>query len=136
MTAGSSGLVSPGSLPCSVGTAWSPACRPSPGTQTWRPASCACWRARRTMPGGTKSLANQGWKDSGEGIMFANGRLPRPPIALVEVQGYLYAAYRGLARLLRLVDPGQEARPRELEARAARLRDNFNQDFWMAGPSF
>ena len=83
-----------------------------------------------------KGLANQGWKDSGEGIMFADGRLPRPPIALVEVQGYLYAAYRGLTRLLRTLAPGQEARPRGLEERAARLRERFNRDFWMPGPSF
>ncbi|MDZ5650769.1 glycogen debranching N-terminal domain-containing protein [Nitrospirillum sp. BR 11828] len=44
-------------------------------------------------------LANQGWKDSFDSIQHADGSLPEGPIALVEVQGYVYAAYRGLARL-------------------------------------
>ena len=40
-----------------------------------------------------RGLANQGWKDSWNAIRFADGRLARPPIALCEVQGYVYAAY-------------------------------------------
>ncbi|MBX6365794.1 MAG: amylo-alpha-1,6-glucosidase, partial [Gemmatimonadetes bacterium] len=36
-----------------------------------------------------KGLVNQGWKDSGDGVPFPDGRLPEPPIALVEVQGYV-----------------------------------------------
>jgi glycogen debranching enzyme len=39
-----------------------------------------------------KGLANQGWKDSGDGIVNADGSLAEPPIALVEVQGYVYEA--------------------------------------------
>ncbi len=39
-------------------------------------------------------LANQGWKDSWDGINFADGTIAEPPIALAEVQGYVYAAYR------------------------------------------
>ena len=38
-------------------------------------------------------LLNQGWKDSWDGINFADGRMAEPPIALCEVQGYVYAAY-------------------------------------------
>ena len=38
-------------------------------------------------------LANQGWKDSFDGINFAGGAMAEPPIALAEVQGYVYAAY-------------------------------------------
>ena len=83
-----------------------------------------------------KGLANQGWKDSGEGIMFQDGRLPKPPIALVEVQGYLYAAYRGLARLLRALDPAAAAAARDLEARAARLKERFDADFWLPAAGF
>src|SRR5690606_32134708 len=40
-----------------------------------------------------RGLVNQGWKDSWDGISFADGRLPRSPVALCEVQGYTYAAY-------------------------------------------
>jgi glycogen debranching enzyme/CRP-like cAMP-binding protein len=90
-----------------------------------------------------KGLANQGWKDSGEGILFSSGRLPKPPIALVEVQAYLFAAFRGMARLLRALDPPQAGRPGEhsarsldLELRALRLKERFNIDFWMPAESF
>jgi glycogen debranching enzyme len=83
-----------------------------------------------------KGLANQGWRDSGVGIMFRDGRLPKPPLALVEVQAYLYAAYRGMARMLRVLQPGEEVRPRELEERADRLRERFNRDFWMPDVGF
>ena len=44
-------------------------------------------------------LSNQGWKDSWDGITSADGSLPSGPIALVEVQGYAYAALRGGAEL-------------------------------------
>src|SRR5699024_7462067 len=46
-----------------------------------------------------RGLANQGWKDSHDSISRRNGRLAVGPIALAEVQGYVYAAYRGRARL-------------------------------------
>ncbi|MEO3845575.1 MULTISPECIES: hypothetical protein [unclassified Streptomyces] len=46
-------------------------------------------------------LANQGWKDSRDGIQYHDGRLAEPPIALCEVQGYAYEAARGGAALLR-----------------------------------
>ena len=51
-----------------------------------------------------RGLFNQGWKDSGDGITFADGRIAQPPIALCEVQGYVYAAY--LARALLAEDLG------------------------------
>ena len=53
---------------------------------------------RRRDPRG---LANQGWKDSWDGITRSDGTLPTAPLALVEVQGYAYAALRGAA------DPGR-----------------------------
>ena len=52
-----------------------------------------------------RGLANQGWKDSFDGVSFADGTLAEPPIALCEVQGYVYAAY--LARAPR--SPGTPA---------------------------
>ena len=46
-----------------------------------------------------RGLSNQGWKDSWDGITFADGALPIAPIALVEVQGYAYAALLAAADL-------------------------------------
>ena len=51
---------------------------------------------RRRDPRG---LANQGWKDSWDGVTFADGSLPEAPIALIEVQGYAYDALRGAAAM-------------------------------------
>ncbi len=76
-----------------------------------------------------KGLANQGWKDSGEGIVNRNGSLPQPPIALVEVQGYAYAAYLAGADLLETL--GRTGEAGNLRARAVSLRDRFEQQFWM-----
>ena len=73
-------------------------------------------------------LINQGWKDSGNGIVHADGSLPEPPIAPVEVQGYLYRAWRDTARLLRRL--GEDRRPQQLEDRAAALAERFDRDFW------
>jgi glycogen debranching enzyme len=73
-------------------------------------------------------LVNQGWKDAGNSIVHADGTLPDPPIALVEVQGYLYRAWRDTARLLRQL--GEDRRAGALEARAAELAERFDRDFW------
>jgi glycogen debranching enzyme len=82
--------------------------------------------ARRTPRG----LINQGWKDSHDSIAHADGRLAEPPIALCEVQGYLYAARRGLALLARR--RGQLAQADEWDNQAAELQVRFGRDFWMA----
>ena len=77
-----------------------------------------------------RGLANQGWKDSGDSIRRRNGDIADGPIALVEVQGYVYAARRGLARLAR--QRGDSALAERQEAAAEALRVNFEQAFWMA----
>ena len=60
-------------------------------------------RLRRVRaPVASSGLVNQGWKDSGDAIRFRDGTLAEAPIALVEVQGYVYAARLGIARLARL----------------------------------
>jgi len=41
--------------------------------------------------------ANQGWKDSGDSIIYPDGSLVEPPIALCEVQGYVYNAWQRAA---------------------------------------
>jgi len=76
-----------------------------------------------------RGLANQGWKDSWDAVRFADGRLARPPIALCEVQGYVYGAYLARAHFAdELLDPDTAARYR---AKAAQLKENFNRDFWI-----
>jgi glycogen debranching enzyme len=76
-----------------------------------------------------KGLANQGWKDSGDGIVNADGSLAVPPIALAEVQGYAYEAKTGLAGLF--LRAGDTARAAALESEAQQLRAQFNRDFWV-----
>jgi glycogen debranching enzyme len=79
-------------------------------------------------------LANQGWKDSGDSVMHADGRLATPPIALVEVQGYAYAAWAGAAALADLL--GEHADAARWRQRAAALRETFNRDFWLEHEGF
>jgi glycogen debranching enzyme len=76
-----------------------------------------------------KGLANQGWKDSGDGIVNADGSLAEPPIALVEVQGYVYEAKMEMAKLFRRC--GEVERAAELERSAQTLREQFDRDFWL-----
>jgi glycogen debranching enzyme len=76
-----------------------------------------------------RGLRNQGWKDSGDGIVFADGRPAEPPIALAEVQGYVYGAY--LARAFFAAEQGDSVLSAELRAKAAELKANFNRDFWL-----
>jgi glycogen debranching enzyme len=75
-------------------------------------------------------LTNQGWKDSGAAIMNADGSPATPPIALVEVQGYVYLAKTGLADLY--ARAGDAARAEQLRREAIDLRARFNRDFWLA----
>jgi glycogen debranching enzyme len=74
-------------------------------------------------------LSNQGWKDSGDAIVNADGTLAAPPIALVEVQAYVYRAKREIAALFR--HAGDDERAERLEREAIELRRRFNRDFWM-----
>jgi glycogen debranching enzyme len=76
-----------------------------------------------------RGLVNQGWKDSGNAIRFADGRLARPPIALCEVQGYTYGAY--LARAHFADEMGDAETAVHYRAKAATLKENFNRDFWL-----
>ncbi len=73
-------------------------------------------------------LVQQGWKDSNDSVFHADGTLAAGPIALCEVQGYVYAAKRGAAYLAsRLGNPEQAA---ALELQATALRERFNSAFW------
>jgi glycogen debranching enzyme len=77
----------------------------------------------------SKGLGNQCWKDSGNSMLFADGRQAETPIATCEIQGYAYDARRRLARLAREIW-GDEALAQRLERDAAALRERFNRDFW------
>ncbi len=73
-------------------------------------------------------LVNQGWKDSHDSVFHADGRLADGPIALCEVQGYVYAAKRyGAIIALELKKTTTAA---SLEQAADQLRRQFEDDFW------
>ncbi|MEO8302087.1 MAG: amylo-alpha-1,6-glucosidase [Rhizomicrobium sp.] len=74
-------------------------------------------------------LTNQGWKDSCDSVMHADGSLASGPIALCEVQAYVYAAKRGAAAMASAL--GQDARAAELTASAENLRSRFEAKFWL-----
>jgi glycogen debranching enzyme len=76
-----------------------------------------------------KGLANQGWKDSFDGINFADGTLAEAPVALCEVQGYVYAAYVARAEIAEAGGDSQTAR--HWRIRAAELKRAFNETFWL-----
>lgn len=74
---------------------------------------------------------NQSWRDSGTGVLRADGSYPVPPLALVEVQGYAYLARKLIAGLLRRA--GEDGPADRLEAAARDLQTRFLRDFWMEG---
>lgn len=74
-------------------------------------------------------LANQGWKDSHDSIFHGDGSFPKGPIAVVEVQGYAYAALNAMADLA--TARGKSAQATTLRMRAQRLRDAIEDRFWV-----
>ena len=80
-----------------------------------------------------RGLINQGWKDSADAIRWADGRLAEGPIALAEVQGYVYQARRGMARLARR--RGETDLAARLDHDAATLQERFEAAFWLDGPA-
>ena len=73
-------------------------------------------------------LVNQGWKDSYDGVPFPDGRLPAPPIALVEVQGYVYDAKVRAAQLYEHLGRADDAARLRREAHA--MRERIDAHFW------
>ncbi|HWI80866.1 amylo-alpha-1,6-glucosidase [Ramlibacter sp.] len=80
--------------------------------------------ARRSEDG----LVQQGWKDSQDSVFHADGQLAAAPIALCEVQGYVYEAKLGAAELASML--GETALADALNREAAQLRDRFQAAFW------
>jgi glycogen debranching enzyme len=81
-----------------------------------------------------RGLGNQGWKDSFDAVMHASGEAAEPPIAMAEVQGYVYAALRGMAHVAGALGHAETAAV--LAARSKQLRERFEEDFWLADESF
>jgi len=79
----------------------------------------------RQCPGG---LVHQGWKDSGDSVFHADGRLAEGPVALCEVQGYVYAARRSAASLAEAL--GHDGMAADHLRRAQILREQFEKTFW------
>jgi glycogen debranching enzyme len=73
-------------------------------------------------------LANQGWKDSSDSVFHADGALAEGPIALCEVQGYVYAAKCSAAKIASVI--GFPARAARLAQEAEELKAHFDQAFW------
>ncbi|SES08908.1 Glycogen debranching enzyme (alpha-1,6-glucosidase) [Lentzea xinjiangensis] len=76
-----------------------------------------------------RGLANQGWKDSFDGVNDATGRIADTPIALCEVQGYVYAALRARAEMAEHF--GDTATAARCRAAADELRQRFADRFWL-----
>jgi glycogen debranching enzyme len=76
-----------------------------------------------------EGLGNQCWKDSWDGVQFADGTIPHLPIATAEIQGYVYDAKRRVAELARHLRRDVRLADR-LEHDAAQLYARFNEDFW------
>jgi glycogen debranching enzyme len=73
-------------------------------------------------------LVNQGWKDSNDAVFHEDGRLAEAPIALCEVQGYVYLARSMASRMAEA--RGEMALATSQAERAAALRDQFEAQFW------
>ncbi|QHW33775.1 amylo-alpha-1,6-glucosidase [Paenibacillus rhizovicinus] len=91
----------------------------------------------------SKGIANQGWKDSADSVVHRDGSYAKAPIALIEVQGYVYQAKRALAGLFAVMaeregdgEYAYGALGKKLEADAEALRTRFEADFWMAEENY
>ncbi len=75
-----------------------------------------------------EGLVNKGWKDSHDSVFHRDGTFPRPPIALVEVQGYVYKAYLEMAKLARAL--GKHDLVLSFLSKAESLRNKIREKFW------
>jgi glycogen debranching enzyme len=79
-------------------------------------------------------LRNQGWKDSGDSIVYPDGTQVEPPIALCEVQGYVYDAWKRAAEIYEVW--GEPEPAKVLRQKADALYQRFNDRFWMEDAGF
>jgi glycogen debranching enzyme len=76
----------------------------------------------------SKGLTNQGWKDSQDSIFYEDGRLAEDPIALCEVQGYVYDAKIKASKMAEILNHDEMAD--RLAREAQTLKEKFNEMFW------
>jgi glycogen debranching enzyme len=79
--------------------------------------------------GAETGLSNQGWKDSWDAVFHSDGSIPEGPISLVEVQGYAFGAYLGLASLAER--RGEEELAQRWRALAEQMRTAVEERFWI-----
>ncbi len=82
----------------------------------------------------SRGLINQGWKDSWDANMHRDGAVAQPPIALAEVQGYVYDAKYRMSSLMRSF--GDVATADRLKRESAELARRFEKSFWMQARGF
>jgi len=82
----------------------------------------------------SRGLRNQGWKDSGDAIVYPDGQLVEPPIALCEVQGEVYRAWKSAAAIYEVWGDRESAQ--RLRQKADDLYQRFNDRFWMEDEGF
>ncbi len=82
----------------------------------------------------SKGIANQGWKDSADSVVHADGEFAKAPIALIEVQGYVYQAKTKLASVLERL--GRDDTARRLREEAERMKAALDAAFWMPEERF
>lgn len=73
-------------------------------------------------------LGNQGWKDADDSVFYSNGELAVPPIALCEVQGYVYEAKLRAAQIAGAL--GYNEKAAKLQESAQQLKERFHKAFW------
>ena len=77
-----------------------------------------------------KGPRHQGWKDSDNAMVYADGQQAEPPLAACEVQGYYFAAMQIMAVLSAI--KGEYASAKSFWDSSRELKERFNKDFWMA----
>ncbi len=76
-----------------------------------------------------QGIKNQSWKDSGDAVLYPDGRMVKDPIAISDVQGLYYAGKQAVA--LAFATAGEHSRADQLLAEARLLKQRFNERFWM-----
>lgn len=79
-------------------------------------------------------LAVQSWKDSNHSMVHKDGTYTESPMAVVEVQGYLYDAKRKMSELYEFI--GSEEKANKLREEALEIKELFNNHFWMENEKF
>lgn len=100
----------------------------------WIDQACAATGYLTYEQKSPRGLKNQGWKDSSNCIVNAKGQLAEGAIALVEVQGYIYAAKMRLSKLAYMRQ--EEVLGDRWRTQAESLKCRFEQDFWLSDPDY